>query len=241
LRRLTIFDLDESDLGADAVAVARSMGLSPEPDPEPKRNVFIRGDQYDFIRKGTPSLMFKVGFARGTAEEETFNAWPRDRYHAPSDDLDQPVDKAAGGAFDLYMARLLERVADRDAPPMERLVVLQAVCVVRDVPDPIGADGAIAALVRGPNRMTRPASRRGVVALGHKPPFSILGNPPHSRRRSEPDGRTDAEYAAVRPEPGRPPLHAGRPGGESRPLDGSKINCRSFSVTTRMPPDSVWL
>ena len=117
LKRLTIFGLDESDLGADAVAVAASMGLSPEPDPEPKRNVFIRSDQYSFIRRGIPSLMFKVGFAKGTAEEETFKAWLKDRYHAPSDDLNQPVDKAAAGMFDAFMARMLERVADRDGRP----------------------------------------------------------------------------------------------------------------------------
>jgi hypothetical protein len=117
LRRLTIYGLDESDLGADAVAVARSMGLSPEPDPEPKRNVFIRSDQYSFIRRGIPSLMFKVGFAKGTAEEETFKAWLKDRYHAPSDDLGQPVDRAAAAGFDRFMAALLERVANRDGRP----------------------------------------------------------------------------------------------------------------------------
>lgn len=117
LKRLTIYGVDESDLGAEAVAVAKSMGLAPEPDPEPKRNVFIRSDQYSFIRRGIPSLMFKVGFARGTAEEETFKAWLKDRYHAPSDDLAQPVDRAAAGAFDRFMVQLLERIADRDERP----------------------------------------------------------------------------------------------------------------------------
>lgn len=117
LKRLTIYGVDESDLGAEAVAVARSMGLSPEPDPEPLRNVFIRSDQYSFIRRGIPSLMFKIGYARGTPEEATFKAWLKDRYHAPSDDLAQPVDRAAAGAFDQFMARLLRRVADRDERP----------------------------------------------------------------------------------------------------------------------------
>lgn len=117
LKRLTIFGLDESDLGDDAVAVAGSMGLTPEPDPEPKRNVFIRSDQYSFIRRGVPALMFKVGFAKGTAEEETFKAWLKDRYHAPSDDLNQPVDKTAARSFDHFMAKLLTRVANRDERP----------------------------------------------------------------------------------------------------------------------------
>jgi hypothetical protein len=117
LKTLTIFGLDESDLGADAVALASSMGISPEPDPEPQRNVFIRSDQYSFIRQGIPALMFKVGFAKGTAEEQTFKTWLKDRYHAPSDDLKQPVNKATAEAFDRFMARLLERVANRDERP----------------------------------------------------------------------------------------------------------------------------
>jgi hypothetical protein len=117
LKRLTVFGIDESDLGAEAIAVAKSMDLAPEPDPEPKRNVFIRSDQYSFIRQGIPALMFKIGYAKGTAEEATFKTWLKERYHAPSDDLNQPVDKTAAATFDLFMTRLLERVANRDARP----------------------------------------------------------------------------------------------------------------------------
>src|SRR5262249_33235120 len=42
LKKLTIFGLDESDLGGDAAAVAQAMGVVPRPDPVPERNVFIR-------------------------------------------------------------------------------------------------------------------------------------------------------------------------------------------------------
>ncbi|MDR3635903.1 MAG: M28 family metallopeptidase [Isosphaeraceae bacterium] len=117
LKHLTIYGVDESDLGPEAAAVATSLGLSPEPDPEPKRNVFIRSDQYSFIRQGIPALMFKIGFSKGSPEEATFRAWLKDRYHAPSDDLNQPVDKSAAAAFDHFMAKLLERIANRDERP----------------------------------------------------------------------------------------------------------------------------
>ena len=74
LKKLTIYGLDESELGADAVAVASSLGVAPQADPEPKRNIFIRSDQYSFIRRGIPSLALKVGFdkglARGSARQE---------------------------------------------------------------------------------------------------------------------------------------------------------------------------
>ena len=39
------------------------------------------------------------------------------RYHAPSDDLAQPVDKEAADAFDTLVAKLLEIVANKEQPP----------------------------------------------------------------------------------------------------------------------------
>ncbi len=117
LKKLTMFGSNESDLGHDAGAVAEAMGVVPRPDPIPERNVFIRSDQYSFIRRGIPSLMVMVGFDKGTPEEQIVMRWLRERYHAPSDDLDQPVDKPAAGAFDALVAKLLERVANRDQRP----------------------------------------------------------------------------------------------------------------------------
>jgi hypothetical protein len=117
LKRLTVWGLDESDVGVDAAAVAESLGIVPQPDPEPRRNVFIRSDQYSFIRRGVPSVMIGVGFAKGSPEEATSRKWLTERYHAPSDDLNQPIDKTAAGEFDELVAKLLERVANRDARP----------------------------------------------------------------------------------------------------------------------------
>jgi Zn-dependent M28 family amino/carboxypeptidase len=117
LKRLTIYGIDESDLGDDAIAVAKMLGVAPEPDPEPKRNVFIRSDQYSFIRRGIPALALKVGFAKGSREEQAAKTWLKDRYHAPSDDLKQPVDKQAAADFDVLVAKLIERIADRDLRP----------------------------------------------------------------------------------------------------------------------------
>jgi Zn-dependent M28 family amino/carboxypeptidase len=117
LKQLTIYGLDESDLGGDAEAVARSLGVAPQADLEPKRNIFIRSDQYSFIRQGIPSLALKVGFDKGSPQEKVVKQWLTERYHAPSDDVDQPVDKKAAGAFDELVAKLLERVANRDNRP----------------------------------------------------------------------------------------------------------------------------
>ena len=128
LKRLTIFGLDESDVGDDAAAVARSLGITPRPDPEPRRNVFIRSDQYSFIRQGIPSVMIAIGYAKGSPEEKIVHEWLAKRYHAPSDDVNQPIDKKAAGEFDVVVARLLERVANRDErTALEGILVLQTI------------------------------------------------------------------------------------------------------------------
>jgi Peptidase family M28 len=117
LKKLTMFGSEESDLGDDAAAVASSLGVLPRPDPVPERNVFIRSDQYSFIRRGIPSLMVMVGFDKGSPEEQIVMKWLSQRYHAPSDDAKQPVDKKAAGEFDRLVAKLLERIANRDERP----------------------------------------------------------------------------------------------------------------------------
>jgi Zn-dependent M28 family amino/carboxypeptidase len=117
LKILTVYGLDESTLGDDIRAVARQMGVAVEPDPEPGRNVFIRSDQYNFVRHGIPALMPAFGAVKGSPEEAALRKWNAERYHAVSDDLNQPVDKPAAGKFDQLVAQLVERVANADAKP----------------------------------------------------------------------------------------------------------------------------
>jgi hypothetical protein len=108
----------ESTLGADARAVAEEEGLAMAPDPLPDRNVFIRTDQFSFVREGIPSLAFKFGFAKDTPEFKIEHDWRANRYHAPSDDLEQPgVLKEEAAKLDDYVAALALRVANADARP----------------------------------------------------------------------------------------------------------------------------
>ena len=117
LKLLTVYGLAESSLGGDVRETARAMGIRVQADPEPLRNVFIRSDQYSFIRQGVPSLSMKVGYEKGSPEEAIAKRWLAERYHAPSDDLQQPVDKQAAGEFDRFVAKLLERIADEPERP----------------------------------------------------------------------------------------------------------------------------
>jgi Zn-dependent M28 family amino/carboxypeptidase len=117
LKVLQIEGLAESDLGDRAAAIALSLGVKSVPDPEPLRNIFIRSDQYSFIRHGVPSLIMSVSADPGTPEQATFKAWFAKRYHAPSDDLDQPVDLTAAALYEEITRRLLLEVADTPARP----------------------------------------------------------------------------------------------------------------------------
>ena len=117
LKVLTVWGLNESSLGTDVREVAKRLGVEVQPDPEPLRNSFVRSDQYSFIRQGVPSLAMGVGAVKGSPEAALQKTWLTQRYHAPSDDLNQPVDLIAAGKFEEILMQLALRVADTPQPP----------------------------------------------------------------------------------------------------------------------------
>lgn len=117
LRVIEVQGLAESSLGESVRVVARELGVEVQTDREPEQNRFIRSDQYSFIRRGIPALAFKFGYEFGTQDEKTRLAWVHDRYHQPSDDLNQPVDLEAAAKFNRVIMALLRRVADDAARP----------------------------------------------------------------------------------------------------------------------------
>jgi len=117
LKYLEVQGLDESSLGKTVAEAAKAVGVEVQRDNEPEQNRFIRSDQYSFIRGGIPALAFKFGYAPGSPEEKTRKGWVGTRYHRPSDDLDQPIDKEAAALFDQVILGLIERVADDPARP----------------------------------------------------------------------------------------------------------------------------
>jgi Zn-dependent M28 family amino/carboxypeptidase len=117
LRSVTVYGLNESDLGDQIRAVAKEQGVAVQDDQEPERNIFIRSDQYSFIRRGIPALALKFGYEKGSPEEKIAKTWLKERYHAPSDDTNQPVDLAAAARFDGLVLAFAEAVADRTDRP----------------------------------------------------------------------------------------------------------------------------
>ena len=112
-----VLGLDESDLGQDIRATANELGLEVQSDPEPQRNRFVRSDQYSFIKMGIPALAMKVGYRENSPEAAIAARWTAERYHAPSDDLNQPVDLAAADKYVDVLANLAQRIANRPSKP----------------------------------------------------------------------------------------------------------------------------
>jgi Zn-dependent M28 family amino/carboxypeptidase len=113
LKFLTVLGLDDSDLGDRAREIAQSRGVKVQPDPEPLRNLFIRSDQYNFIRHGVPSVIMSVTPEPDSPEQrKIFKDWLTQRYHAPSDDVNQPVDLAAAAKYEEIVRALLINIAN---------------------------------------------------------------------------------------------------------------------------------
>jgi Zn-dependent M28 family amino/carboxypeptidase len=117
LKSVVVQGLEESDLAADLKRVARPLGIEVLSDPEPERNAFVRSDQYSFIKTGVPALSLKVGFTRDSPEHQLIKRWRSERYHAPSDDLEQPIDRTSAEEFGKVYLAVVAEVANRPTRP----------------------------------------------------------------------------------------------------------------------------
>ena len=116
LKTLNVYGLNESTLGDTLQEVARSQGLTVQADPQPERSIFTRSDNYSFVKEGIPSIMFEVAFL-GKEQEKIQADWLKSRYHEPSDDLNQPVNKSAAGKLEDVMSALMLQLADTPTKP----------------------------------------------------------------------------------------------------------------------------
>jgi hypothetical protein len=99
-----IIALGAPDSSLDTVVArnAAHLGLKVTPDPEPDQHYFVRADQYSFVRQGVPSVFISEG---EEAKDPAVNGkkfteqWIATRYHAPSDDMNQPLNFDAAVQF----------------------------------------------------------------------------------------------------------------------------------------------
>jgi Zn-dependent M28 family amino/carboxypeptidase len=93
LRDIIAYGADHSTLEGVAERAAKRLHLSVSPDPEPEQVIFIRSDQYSFVKQGIPSIFPVAGFKSndpGIDPAAIFKTWDQTRYHEPQDDMEQP-------------------------------------------------------------------------------------------------------------------------------------------------------
>lgn len=111
--------IETNEIGDVAREVAREMNIELTPDPFPEEVVFVRSDQYPFVRRGIPALYVGPGFKPVDPNVDLaklHREWLRTRYHAPSDDLKQPIDYTAAllvTDFDFRLGLALANRAER--------------------------------------------------------------------------------------------------------------------------------
>ncbi len=120
LKILTTLGLEESTLGDAARKAAEPLGIRIQSDEEPERGLFRRSDQYNFIRNGIPGIAFIFGYEKGSAEERVYRKWYAERYHRPSDDVNQPVDFEAAAKFNAFFSSMVDIVANAEERPRWR-------------------------------------------------------------------------------------------------------------------------
>jgi hypothetical protein len=120
MRMVRGYGARESDPASHLEAAAKQIGVGVQDDPQPERNIFIRSDQYSFIKRGVPALFLSLGWEPGSADDQTVTKWFQERYHAPSDDLGQAVDLEAADRFNNLMTRLTIAIANAEAKPRWR-------------------------------------------------------------------------------------------------------------------------
>jgi hypothetical protein len=115
-----VFGGEHSSLGAIAERAARAVGLKPIPDPAPEEVIFIRSDQFSFVRQGVPAVYTVLAGARQVAPGDSLSPiqrWRRTVYHTPQDDMAQPMDMESGARFMRMQFLLAHEVANAAARP----------------------------------------------------------------------------------------------------------------------------
>jgi Zn-dependent M28 family amino/carboxypeptidase len=102
------------------VRAARLAGLTLIPDPIPEENLFVRSDQYSFVRKGVPSVFLVPGFTssdKAIDGPKLFGEFLATHYHQPSDDLTLPVDAGSVERFTRANVALGYLIASEPSAP----------------------------------------------------------------------------------------------------------------------------
>ena len=116
--------IEHSSLQPLVAQAAKDVGVTLSADPFPEEVVFVRSDQYAFIRAGIPAVYLDGGVVPGKADGKATAPDPklamreflRKCYHQPCDDASQPIQYADAARLARLNARigtLVGNIAER--------------------------------------------------------------------------------------------------------------------------------
>jgi len=120
LADIIAFGAEHSSLGPMIEAAVAGEGFALTPDPMPEEVIFIRSDQYSFVREGIPSVFLVPGFLSADRDidgEALWRGFLQTYYHQPSDDLSRTVDWPSAVRFARANVRIGEAIANDPARP----------------------------------------------------------------------------------------------------------------------------
>jgi hypothetical protein len=120
LKDIVPLGAEHSSLNEDVRRAATWLGYEISPDPMPEEVLFIRSDQYSFVRQGVPAVVIFDGSKSTDPKldgEVILKRWLTSIYHTPKDNMDQPFDfESAAKAARLNFLVGFE-VAEQAVPP----------------------------------------------------------------------------------------------------------------------------
>ena len=120
LSDIIAFGAEHSSLESVIDAAIAQEGFALTPDPMPEEVIFIRSDQYSFVKQGVPSVFLVPGFTASDPDIEGEKLWReflQTHYHQPSDDLTRPVDWPSAVRFTRANVRIGYAVAEDEQRP----------------------------------------------------------------------------------------------------------------------------
>ncbi|MET0656091.1 MAG: M28 family peptidase, partial [Pseudoxanthomonas sp.] len=113
--------LEHSTLKTALDTAAKEIGVGLSADPFPEEVVFVRSDQYAFVRAGIPAVYLDGGVepatAGGASPKEALDGFLRTCYHQPCDDASQPIQYEDAARLARLNARIGTLVGDAAQRP----------------------------------------------------------------------------------------------------------------------------
>jgi hypothetical protein len=112
LKFIEVQGLAESTLGDTIREAAKEFDVVVQADKEPDQNRLFGAISTALSAMVCRRWRSSLGMSSELRRIRYFTDWIRDRYHKPSDDLNQPVDKGGGGQVRPVDCEFAVRVAD---------------------------------------------------------------------------------------------------------------------------------